>query len=232
MQAILITTLLLLLLSVPFVAPALALTMENERYRLEVPDILGEQVQTPLPKLVTLKDNPTIIRRQAPLPFTFTLSSLLVDFGIITPTDPVTRTTNIIVKRGEGTGYTILAYQNHPLSNRESPYFIPDTMCDSSSCSETSPSAWVNPLVFGAGFRLDNVQGGASALGIDEKESLFLQFSDFSSSESARLIMSSMNKNSAKSNDESRITYKVNTPQTQKEGVYQNIIHYVAIPNF
>lgn len=215
------------------IAPVGAFTMEGRKYRLEVPDILGEKVRIqPLP---LLKENPTIVRglptNTATEPFSFTVSSLLIDFGTIAPTDPVTRTANLIVNKGQVFGYRVFAFQDDKLENAKSGETIVDTTCDSGRCNEIFPSPWVNPLVFGFGFRLDDVQGTSSSnVFISAKKDSFAQFAKHQAQESPIPIMSNVIFDTR--NDEARVTYKVNVSADQKEGVYQNIIYYVAIPNF
>lgn len=215
--------------------------MDNQSVHLELPDVFGDQMETqPQPQPANLEQNPKIIPGfpdANTTPFSFTVSSLLVDYGIVAPTDPVTRTTNLIVGRGTAIhGYTIFAIEDHALRilNREDE--IKDTTCDTGSCNEAQAAVWTNPLVFGAGVRADNIQGKTAASMFANDQNSFVQFGDRGEEESAAPIMASYGntvhaQENGDRNDETRLLYKINIPATQKEGLYQNIINYIAVPN-
>lgn len=218
------------------VGPALAFTMENQNIRLEAPDVVGNPPEilpapTPIPE-----ENPKITvgfpENKSILPFSFTTSSLLVDHGVIAPTDPIRRTVNLIIQKGRAeNGYSVFALSDHSLRILNTEEEIKDTTCDNGLCSEGLEATWVNPLTFGAGFRVDNIQGKTASELFAGSDVTFAQFADRESGESANIVMRTGRSKVENRNEETRVTFKVNVAATQAPGVYQNIINYIAVPN-
>lgn len=161
------------------------------------------------------------------IPFSFSISSQFIDFGPITPGTPITRTNNLTVSNGSAYGYQVLASENHPLRISASGIDIPDTTCDSGTCSETTASAWTSVLTYGFGYRCDNVNGTDcdSSFSTSTK---YKQFANAEASETAQSVMSSLNVGRSR---QVQITYKANITAIQAAGEYKNIITYIAIPS-
>lgn len=157
--------------------------------------------------------------------FRFSISSTFVDFGIISPTSPVTRTNLLTVSNGSAYGYQVTTSQNHNLRVDASGFEIPATTCDNGTCTPTTSAAWTNSLTYGLGYRCDNVTGTDCASGFSDST----YYKSFAASPSAVAVMSSSN---VGRNRQSQITYKVNVSGTQPAGLYRNIINYIAIPSF
>jgi hypothetical protein len=162
-------------------------------------------------------------------PFSFTISSTKIDFGTLTPTNPVTRTTTLRVDSMNTQGYSVTGAQEHELMDENTGATIPDTTCDNGRCSETVASAWSNTLTFGFGYRCSRenitcVEGDESFV----PENYFKQFPDSSKDESATTIMSG----GTGRGQEATILYKVNISSSQPAGVYTNAITYLATPNY
>jgi len=170
--------------------------------------------------------------------FTFAISSTLVDFGTLVPTNPITRKVMLTVSNSKAPGYQILASQNNPLQNLRTKDLIPDTTCDSGTCTETKASAWDNTLTYGFGYRCDNVSvlsksGKAEDCRIDDSSfanntKAYKQFADESKKEQAVVIM----KGERGRNQRANITYKVNISTSQATGSYVNQVTYIAVPSF
>ena len=158
------------------------------------------------------------------LPFIFSISQAVIDFGKLYPTNPITRTLNLNLSKGSAAGYSIIASQDHPLKDSFGD-LIPDTTCDNGSCLETTSNLWTNTLTYGYGYRCD---GADCSTGFEEIN-FYKQFADESKEESAQTIMSSQNK---QANIKGQVTYKVNIAVTQAQGNYGNVINYIAVPNF
>jgi hypothetical protein len=158
--------------------------------------------------------------------FQFAISETLIDFGIISPTNPVTRTNNLIVSSGSAFGYSVKAFENHELL-ATSGTTIPDTTCDNGSCSETTASEWSNTLTYGFGYRCDAVSGSDCPSGFSTD--YYKQFANASTNETIQSVMSGLNVGRDK---EVKITYKVNISGTQLAGVYKNRITYIATPTY
>ena len=159
--------------------------------------------------------------------FSFSISSLFVDFGPVIPGTPVTRINNLTVTNRSSYGYTVLASENHPLRINASGVSIPDTTCDSGTCNEQSSSAWSSLTTFGFGYRCDNITGADCQSGFTNAAN----YRQFASSESAELAQPVMRGVNAVRGAQSQITYKLNVSTTQPAGLYENVINFVAVPS-
>ncbi len=159
------------------------------------------------------------------IPFTFTISQINIDFGPITATNPVTRTNTLTVSNGSAYGYQVTASENHPLLLASKGQMIPDTGCDSGTCTTTNPGAWNNVLSYGFGYSCTNVSGTDCTPGFSNGAS----FAPFSASPSATVVMSSLNVGRGR---QVQITYKVNVSAVQAAGLYTNVIDFIATPSF
>ena len=157
--------------------------------------------------------------------FRFSVSSLFIDFGIITPGTPVTRAHRLTVSNRSAHGYQVTVSQNHNLRVNATGREIPATICDAGTCTPTTGAAWTSSLVYGFGYRCDNISGSDCDSGFST--STF--YKPFISSPSAIVVMSSLNIGQNRASD---ITFKVNVPNTQAAGLYTNVINYIATPTF
>lgn len=158
--------------------------------------------------------------------FQFSISSTLVDFGTLTPTNPVTRTQTLTISNGSANGYTVTASENHPLIVDSTGAVIPDTTCDGGTCTETTSAAWSNTLTYGFGYRCDDISGTDCASGFTTG-TYYKQFADDSASETEQSVMTGAN---VGRNKQVQITYKANISGTQPGGLYRNVITYIATP--
>lgn len=159
------------------------------------------------------------------IPFSFSISNTFIDFGTLSPTTPVTRTNTLTVSNGSAFGYQVSASENHPLLVPSSGQIIPDTTCDSGTCTQTNPGAWVSTLTYGFGYSCTNLSGSDCAAGFSNGA----DFAPFAASPSAVTVMSSLN---VGRNRQSQITYKLNISGAQAAGTYTNVINYIATPSF
>lgn len=158
------------------------------------------------------------------IPFSFSISDFLIDFGTLTAQNPTTQTNTLTVSSGGAGAYSVKAEENEPLTTLDGSTSIPDTTCDA-SCTETSAGVWTQNTTYGFGFNVsgDDVPGDF----IDG--TYYRQFSDASLSEAPATVMTSSNVGRGRV---ATITYKVNVSSSQPGGTYQNIITYIAIPGF
>lgn len=163
------------------------------------------------------------------LPLSASLSSDLIDFGALTPTNPIIRTVDISVYSLSTYGYSVIAAQNHVLQQNPeaSGDIIPNTTCDNGTCDGKNSAEWTNTLTYGFGYRCDNVTGVDCNSGFF-RANFYKHFSNSSNSESFQSIMDGIG---SKTKD-IRLSYKINISGTQAQGIYSNIITYIAIPNF
>lgn len=160
--------------------------------------------------------------------FSFSISSLLIDFGVLDPTTPVTRTNTLTVSNGSAFGYSVTASENHELLVPASGQLIPDTTCDDGTCTQSTSAAWASNLTYGFGYRCDNITGTDCASGFSTS-TFYKQFADASKSEAPVAVMSGTNVGRSK---KVQITYKVNVSTSQAAGLYTNVITYIATPTF
>lgn len=160
--------------------------------------------------------------------FRFSISNLLIDFGTLTPTNPVKRTNILTISNGSANGYAVTAFENHELLVPATGSLIPDTTCNSGLCTESTAASWPDAsiLVYGFGYRCDNISGSDC---VSFPTDFYKQFADNSKSETPQAVMSSLN---VGRNRQSQITYKVNISGTQAAGRYSNVITYIATPTF
>lgn len=141
---------------------------------------------------------------------TLTLSSDRIDFGVLRPTVPVLRETSLKITTTNNFPYSIFAFEDGPLKFGTS--VIPDTTCDNGTCSEVIKSAWTNPLVFGFGMSLDGEN--------------YQQLANEGEGEVKQAILKDKNEEQAK------IIYKLNVPNTQISGIYSNTITFILVPDY
>ncbi|KKR48308.1 MAG: hypothetical protein UT85_C0032G0001 [Candidatus Levybacteria bacterium GW2011_GWA2_40_16] len=157
------------------------------------------------------------------IPFSFSISSTSINFGVLNPGEPITRTNNLTVSNGTAGGYQVTASEDHPLRVLSTGVDIPNTTCDGGTCTDSVSAAWTSPLTYGFGYRCDNVTGTDCASGFSDST----YYKQFSASPSAQIVMSGTNVGRSQ---ETQITYKVNISATQPAGSYQNVIMYIATP--
>jgi len=163
------------------------------------------------------------------LPFSVSLSSDTIDFGTLSPTNPIVRTVDLAVRNVPSYGYSVKAFENHPLKMTpdKSGSNITDVTCDNGECSHENAGEWTNTLTYGFGYRCDNVTGFDCNSSFS-KSNFYKHFPDTSNSTSPQSVISGI----GSKNKDVRLSYKVNISGNQAQGVYNNIITYIAVPNF
>jgi len=157
------------------------------------------------------------------IPLSFEISNTNLNFNSLTPNIGSTVTNTLTISTPTGHGYDILAIANHPLKSLGNT--IPDTKCDSDSCSESVSGVWTSNSTYGFGFNA-NGDGTSSYF---TNATYFRQFADNSSGETAKILMSE----STRVKDHSAlITYKINIPPLQAAGTYENSINFIAVPKY
>lgn len=223
--------------------PALAAVSSNENWNIQIDDI---NINSGKPAVKKNTDLSGHIRLSPPAGtaknakddadindlnqldfFTFSISNSIIDFGILSPTNPIYRTTNISLSN-INKDYIVTAFENNPLLITKSNNIIPDTTCDNGYCSEIRTALWENTLTYGFGYRCDNVTGDSCPIEFDTSN-YYKQFPDLSKSESPQIIMSP---DPNLQSQEIQITYKVNISKTQPGGSYTNNITYIASPGY
>jgi hypothetical protein len=160
------------------------------------------------------------------IPFRFAISNTFIDFGPVTPGNPILRTNQLTVSNGSAFGYQVTTSQNHNLRSNPNGIDIPATACDSGfTCTTTTANQWQTPIAFGFGYNCANVSGTDCAS--DFTSSIY--YRPFVSSPSAVVVMRSSN---VGRNKQATITYQLNISNAQAAGLYTNVLNYIATPTF
>ncbi|HVF69291.1 MAG TPA: hypothetical protein VNA13_01865 [Xanthomonadales bacterium] len=218
---------------------AVAQNSSSQNYNLEINDIdtspdkldnpqpIIPVFEKPLTPVETLPGGIKNISQTAPI--LFSVSSEIIDFGTLSPGNPVTRNT-ILSVLSNSVGYQILSFEDHPLIGPDN-QTIADTTCDNGSCSEREGALWVNQLTYGLGFRCDSkidflcLSAGAK----DGAEDNYRQFADLSKQEAPQSLISGVKSEKTK---DAQITFKLNTSGNQKTGSYANTVTFILVPNY
>lgn len=202
-------------------------TLNNSTYRLESsvgqnsPDAAKSQnyslAPAPEPKSAAL---PIV-------PFSFGISETAIDFGTLSPTNPVSRQHAITIQTGSAFGFTLYGSSNQPLTNIQNA-IIPNTTCDNGQCNSDNSSVWTSTLAYGFGYRCENKKNISCGRGFS-KQSYFKHIPNISSQEDSVVILESALPFYAL---EAILTYKLNVSGTQPQGNYENTITYIAVPNY
>lgn len=235
-------TFLILALAFLFTPKVFAQTMENNMYRVQMGNLdsfAGQSSGSNYNLSITSGENApglytgTNYKVKAGFqyvprtsPFSFTISNTMIDFGNLSPTNPVTRTTTLTVKNNSAKSFKVTAAQNHQLLVPSTGASIPGTTCDNGTCNEAKSAKWTNTLTYGFGYRCDG-----SCVANDNSFKLpdyYKQFSDTSHKETATTIMSGGTGNGLKAT----VTYKVNISSAQPAGTYTNTVTYLATPSY
>lgn len=158
------------------------------------------------------------------IPFSFSISKIAIAFGTLTTQTPITDSHTLTVSAGGAGGYQVLASENKPMTLVSGTTTIPDTLCNT-TCSESTAGVWDLNSKYGFGFNMSGNDIPADFT----NSTYFRQFADRNSSETPKVVMSSIYVGRARV---ATVTYKVNISGTQAAGNYQNIITYTAVPSF
>lgn len=153
--------------------------------------------------------------------FSFTISSLAINLGSQTP-NAFSTASNTLTVTAPGQGYSVTAYETGRLTS-SSGATIPDTTCDSGTCTETAAGIWTTPTNNGFGY---NATGNDVATDFTSS-SYFRPFPDFSLSEVPATVMTTA---AAGKNRLATITYKLSPSSSQAAGDYSTQIIYIATP--
>jgi len=158
-------------------------------------------------------------------PFTIALSSSLIDFGKLNPTNPLIRTAIFSVQGLPTHGYSVIALADHPLQKDD--ISIPDTTCDNGGCTHEDAQEWINTLTYGFGYRCDNLTG-ADCHKSFVNANYYKQFPNAFNSHSPYPII----KGVGSKNIEAKLSYKINISVNMPDNTYSNKIFFIAVPNF
>jgi len=162
-------------------------------------------------------------------PFSILLSPNVTDFGTLSPTNPIIRTVDLSTNSETVYGYSVIVFENESLTAALSvnKTFIPDTTCDNGECSTEDASEWINALTYGFGYRCDNI-AGVDCNSSFAKVNFYKHFPNIANNDDPQSIMAGV----GSKNKTTHISYKINISGTQAQGIYNNVITYIGVPNF
>lgn len=156
--------------------------------------------------------------------FAFTISSLAISLGTITP-NTFSTASNTLTVTAPGQGYNVTTYEVNKLTKSGGSETIPDTICDSGPCTETSATVWTTASNNGFGYNATGNDIAADFIGA----TYFRPFPDLSAAESPATVMI---RTGAGINRIATITYKVSPSGSQSAGDYSTQIVYIATPTY
>lgn len=185
----------------------LTLTRQLHAETLKSDDFAIQIGITPTPKPFTPKIQVGFPDSRDTKPLEISLSTNLIDYGPLNPTNPIKRQLNISIDAGSSHGFSLFAFEDHPLRLDEN--IIPDTTCDTGSCTQKNKASWINPFTFGLGFSFD--------------DKAYQQFADFSNHEIMEKI------------EPGKMIIKLNINQNQplaKDKNYENSLIFLVLPKY
>ncbi len=157
--------------------------------------------------------------------FSFQISKNLIALGeLIELTHSTDSHTLTITTKGAG-GYSVYAFEKHPLRQVAGSEEIPDTTCNTGTCTHTTAAVWNNQSVAGFGYNMSGNDVPAHFI----NSTYYKSFANDEVAESMQVVMSSDNVANAR---QSTVTYKAGIGSSQAEGNYETAIVYVAVPGY
>jgi len=166
--------------------------------------------------------------------FSFAIDNLSINFGTLVPNVGSTSTNIITITTPSGKGYEIIAVENRPLSGSNPGVTIPDTTCDSGTCSEAISGLWTSNNTFGFGFNAIGINSSGVATGVGTSNyftnnNYYRQFANSATNETGQVFMS---ENKPVKEHSAKITYKALISRSQAADSYENSISFIAVPKY
>ncbi len=211
-----------------------AQTSTNNNYNLEINDINTSPEESENSPEIPPPTEPSNQTNEIPGgiksitqedPLFFSISAGIVDFGTLSPGNPVIRNTALSVL-SSSLNYQIISFEDHPLSTSDN-QVIADTTCDNGACTELEEALWENQLTYGLGFRCES-KIDFLCLGFSDENS-YKQLADAKKLETPQTVIRGQKGDKAK---EAQISLKLNTSGNQKTGSYSNTVTFILVPNY
>jgi hypothetical protein len=159
---------------------------------------------------------------------TFIIDNLNINLGTLVAGVGSTATNTLTISTPSGHGYQIMARYNHPLS-LASGTTIPDTACDSGTCTPSSSGIWTSASAYGFGFNVIGINNSnvATNVGTSNYFTDNTYYRPFSNA--SQTVMS---EGTPVISHMARASYKANISAVQSAGSYQNSIIFTAVPYY
>ncbi len=156
--------------------------------------------------------------------FGFSISNTKIDFGELTLNQHQTASNQLTISHKGANGYTVFAYETHPLRHSNQSFDIPDTTCNSNNCDHITAGVWDSNQTPGFGFTMS----GENIPSDFTDSTYFRQFANQETSEPMQAVMQGNNVGTYTAT----VTYKVGVDATYPAGNYQTSIVFVAVPEY
>lgn len=157
--------------------------------------------------------------------FSFQISKVLVELGeLIINTHSTDSHTLTITTKGAG-GYSVYAFEEHPLRQVQGVEEIPGTTCDLSNCTHITAGVWADQSIPGFGY---NMTGNDIPVAFVDN-TYYKSFANDENADDMQIVMSASN---IANQRQSTVTYKAGISSQQASGNYETAVVYVAVPGF
>lgn len=154
-----------------------------------------------------------------------TTTATTVPFGAMTANTFKKGCQLLTVNTNAGDGYITTSQETDQLTNAGS-QTIPDTTCDTGSCTESTAAAWVTPS---ANHGFGHTCHGLPCVGAYSSGTNYRQFASIADSETAQTLMSS---STPVTNSTSTVVYQLSVSGSQASGDYTNTVVYITTAQF
>lgn len=158
------------------------------------------------------------------IPFSFSMSNFLINFGTLVPGVPSTLTSTLTVSAGGAGGYKVTARETDYLKTSGG-QSIPDTTCDSSACSESTAGVWSLASTYGFGYNMSGNDIPSDFIG----STYYRHFANIAQGQTDQVVMGSANVGRSRT---ATMTFKINVSGVQAAGKYNNKILFTATPTY
>lgn len=157
--------------------------------------------------------------------FSFVISKNLIDFGeLIAGVHSSDSHTLTINTKGAG-GYSVYAYELHPLRHSNGTDEIVDTTCNSGTCTHVVAAVWDDQDIPGFGYNMSGNDIPAHFI----NSTYYKNFADDETADEMQVVMSS---NNVATQREATVTYKAGINSSQASGRYDTGVVFVAVPGY
>lgn len=207
--------------------------MSGEKYRIDLTPEERDKIQIHknVPKDINIdtsiiqEENYTISfpykEDYGKLPMGISVSPKDLDFGQIESGEAISRSHKLSVFSPSNRKYSVFIFQDTNLMS-ESNIQIPNTTCDSGSCTSILSDAWISPLTYGFGYTCENNQTCISSFHKDYYRRLATVSNDEPPVEIIRSVK----------NTTSNMLFKINVPGNQNKDSYKTTVHYLLSPHY